>query len=163
MSIDISDEVMLNVLYIEGNSFDIELLQRVMDISGDSFKLESANTLKDGIKLLEANKYNCILLDLHLPDGEEKYIVESIIKVKKGSIPIIVFTSVGAVDVKRYMELGVDDFCYKHNMKSVLEKIIRAVQRHKRRIKYKDNQVNECAHKLISKFNDIETKLNKLL
>ena len=61
----------IKVLLIEDNLGDFELILRMLDKSENvKFELSHTQKLGSGLRLLEMNKFDIILLDLGLPDCE---------------------------------------------------------------------------------------------
>jgi DNA-binding response OmpR family regulator len=60
----------INVLLIEDNVGDCELILKMLDASEIAeFQLTHTSRLTSGLKLLESEKFDIILLDLGLPDS----------------------------------------------------------------------------------------------
>ncbi len=60
----------IGILLIEDNSGDVRLVREMLaEAKGVSFKLECANYLSAGLKLLESGNFDLLLLDLNLPDS----------------------------------------------------------------------------------------------
>jgi len=58
----------LNILAIEDNPADLKLLKTYMESL--PFKLTAADRLASGLKLVDSEAFDAILLDLSLPDAE---------------------------------------------------------------------------------------------
>ncbi|MDR3597382.1 response regulator [Clostridium sp.] len=90
---EIKSEKHKSLLIIED---DISLLQSIKAISeGMGFKVLTSNNGTEGIKLIEENKINGIVLDLGLPDIEGIDLLKKInrsLKQKDLSIPVIIYT-----------------------------------------------------------------------
>jgi CheY-like chemotaxis protein/signal transduction histidine kinase/HAMP domain-containing protein len=68
---------------------------RMKELIGDSdVEISSATSAGEALKLLEANEFNCIVVDLKLPDMDGADLIEQILKTPKHSdVPIIVYTA----------------------------------------------------------------------
>ena len=61
----------LRVLYIEDNPDDVELLRAyLLEVENQDVEILHAETLADAMKLLEVERVDAVLLDLHLPDSQ---------------------------------------------------------------------------------------------
>lgn len=139
---------MLNVLYIEDNTDDINNLKQIfftwnranhlnenaskkidkseMDYSIGSFHLLIARTLADGINMLDKEKIDVVLLDLMLPDGEGLETLKMVYE-QNSEVPIVVLS--GQADEAMALEalqLGAQDYLVKEHANGHL--IIRAVR-----------------------------------
>ena len=89
------------------------------------FEVESVFNGEEGIKLLQKNKYDLILLDLIMPkvDG---FAVLKILKTKQLKTPILVLTNLSQQDdMKRAKEYGAKDFFIKSNtpISTIVDKV----------------------------------------
>ncbi len=58
------------ILLVEDNPGDARLIREMLaEAGGDSFELEWASHLSDGLECLSAGKVDLVLLDLGLPDS----------------------------------------------------------------------------------------------
>jgi two-component system, OmpR family, response regulator len=100
----------MKLLYIEDNRSLVESLRGYL---GKSFVIEVAYTAAKGTKLARANKYDIILLDLKLPDGNGLDICRTIREFGVES-PILVLTAEKDTVTKiQLLEAGADDFLTK--------------------------------------------------
>jgi len=117
----------INVLLIEDNVGDYQMIIRMLDESENvNFELTHVPRLVTGLKLLEKNIYDIILLDLGLPDceGLESFKVTS---KKYPSIPIIILT--GLANEKtgiKAIKYGAQDYLVKGEFNGKL--LARAIQ-----------------------------------
>ena len=103
----------LNVLLIEDNNGDAELIREMLCSSGFDSSLKRAERLSEGLKLLEAEPFDVLLLDLGLPDSIGVSALAEINK-KKQDLPVIVFT--GREDdefAAKALSLGAQDYLLK--------------------------------------------------
>ena len=108
----------LNVLLIEDNNGDAELIREMLCSSGRECSLKRAERLSGGLKLLEDETFDVLLLDLGLPDSIGVYALVEINK-KKQELPVIVFT--GREDdelAARAISLGAQDYLLKGRIDS---------------------------------------------
>ncbi len=133
----------MKILIVEDNK---ELAQSMYHYLGDEHYLcECALTYNQAIERLENNSYDCVLLDIMLPDGNGLDLL-NFIKQRKINSGILIISAKNAVDDKiRGLEEGGDDYITKPFHLSELHARIRAVFRRNKLEGY--NYVN---------FNEIE-------
>ena len=104
----------IRVLLIEDNALDARLVEILIKESGhDELILKHVETIAKGKEQLESDKYDVILLDLHLPDGENEEAIRAI-KSVAGSIPIVILSGSDDADSQNFaMENGVQDYLVK--------------------------------------------------
>lgn len=101
---------MKHILIIEDDKAIAELERDYLEISG--FDTEIAMDGKVGLKLVENNEYNLILLDLMLPNIDGFELCREIRK--KRDIPILMVTAKKeSIDKIRGLGLGADDYIVK--------------------------------------------------
>ncbi len=60
----------LDVLVIEGEADQCELIARCLEARGrENIRIEFVHTVKDALRAVRGNKYNCVLVSHELPDG----------------------------------------------------------------------------------------------
>lgn len=119
---------------------DIELLRTVLryfDASG--YVLEKAKTLADGRAKVAEHRYDCVILDLNLPDGDGIELLREI-KTKDKSTGVIILSANSSLETKvAGLEIGADDYLTKPFHLSELNARVKSVVR---RNKYEgDNQM----------------------
>jgi two-component system phosphate regulon response regulator PhoB len=114
------------VLVIEDDPEIQELL--FLSMSKEGWKILQAKTGEEGLKILQKQKVNCILLDIMLPgiDG-----LKTLKKIKENgkccNVPVIMTTAKGEEsDIVTGLELGADDYVVKPYSPKVLIARIRA-------------------------------------
>ncbi len=123
----------IRVLLIEDNPGDARLLQEMLRHSAEAeYQVDVCGTLGDGLKFLELQTVNIILLDLSLPDSlgiETVYRLQEAIK----TLPIVVLTGNDdkAVGIQA-LKAGAQDHLLKDNMNTrLIERAIAyAIERH---------------------------------
>jgi len=80
------------ILVVEDDKFIADtVIQQIAEKSQLNIKLDHARNLADMLRLVKENKYNCIILDLKLPDSQDRF--ETINKITGIiNIPVIVLT-----------------------------------------------------------------------
>jgi len=130
----------MNVLVIEDKDLDLLFIKKTLSLSTDVMNLKSANSLADGLRIIEHENVDCILLDLHLPDGEGVEAFDMIFK-PYPNIPIILLN--GNDDVNLGLDLidrGAQDFISKEDIN--VKDLSKAIKFSIRRIKT-ENELRE--------------------
>jgi DNA-binding response OmpR family regulator len=117
----------MKILIIEDDKTLAKNLKNVL--IKDGFAVNTANSKEDGVAQLEINEYDCIILDINLPDGNGFEILESLRSIENQT-PIIIATARGEVqDRIKGLNLGADDYIPKPINSNELIARIRAVIR----------------------------------
>jgi CheY-like chemotaxis protein len=104
----------MNVLFIEDDPMNRRVVKDMLDVAGAS--MTGAESAELGLKLVEEQDFDMILVDLRMPgmDG-----LEAIRRIRargdaKGSLPIIVVTADTALDLReRCLTQGADEVLFK--------------------------------------------------
>jgi PAS domain S-box-containing protein len=98
------------ILVIEDNPTDREICKRYLHQSGDrTFEFAESESLAAGIALSKGYRPDCILLDVHLPDGNG---VGALAQLR--SFPVVVLTAFGDEELAvRAMKAGAMDYLSK--------------------------------------------------
>lgn len=117
----------IEVLLIEDNLGDYEIILRMLDTSENAkFELSHTQKLGSGLKLLESNEFDIILLDLGLPDCEGLKSFKSIFK-EYPTIPIIILTGLANEETgTKSIKYGAQDYLVKGEFNGKL--LVRAIQ-----------------------------------
>lgn len=101
----------MKILIIED---EIELAKSISEyLSGESYLCEFASTFSDAMNKIEAFQYDCILLDIMLPDGNGLTILEELKRQNKQD-GVIIISAKNALDDKiKGLQLGADDYLTK--------------------------------------------------
>lgn len=117
----------MKILGIDDNFAVNELLDTVLNGSGHNFRY--VDNGQEGLKLIRAQKFDIILLDLTMPEFSGIDVIHTL---KKENIidkqKIIVFTALSNIkqNIKKLTELGVDSYIEKPiDIDALLEKIDR--------------------------------------
>ncbi len=117
----------MNILLLEddallGECARVGLLQR-------GFSVEWAMDISSAKQMLNTNKFECLLLDLGLPDGDGLDFLKGI-RSKQNLLPTIIITARYAIEEKiQGLECGADDFVVKPYSLDELAARIKAVVR----------------------------------
>lgn len=98
----------MKILIIEDEA---ALAQSISEyLSGESYLCESVSTFAEAMSKIEAFDYDCILLDIMLPDGNGLKILEELKKQQKQD-GVIIISAKNALDDKiEGLKLGADDY-----------------------------------------------------
>lgn len=95
----------------------------------DGFAVDVSSTQADGLAQTEINEYDCIVLDINLPDGSGFDLLHDLRKAENKT-PVIIVTARGQVEDRiKGLNLGADDYVPKPVDSNELTARIRAVIR----------------------------------
>jgi DNA-binding response OmpR family regulator len=117
----------IKVLLIEMNSRVYSNIIKMLDKSENAkFEVINTSTFNNGLKILETNKFDIILLDLDLSNNEGLESFKEILK-KYINIPIIILTSLADEEIGiESIKYGIQDYLVKGEFNGKL--LVRAVQ-----------------------------------
>jgi DNA-binding response OmpR family regulator len=117
----------IKVLLIEDNIGDYQLILRMLDKSENTeFELTHVSRLSAGLKLLQNDIFDIILLDLGLPDCQGLESFQVTLK-KHPSIPIIILTGLANEETGiNAIKYGAQDYLVKGEFNGKL--LVRAIQ-----------------------------------
>lgn len=152
----------MKILLIEDEA---ELAQSIVEyLSKQDYLCEHAATYNNAIERIALYDYDCILLDLMLPDGDGLSLLETLKKEKKKT-GVIIISAKGSLDDRiKGIHIGADDYLSKPFHMSELGVRIYALIR---RAQYSSNNIitsNGLTINLLSKevfFNEEEVVLTK--
>lgn len=124
---------MLNVLYIEDNPDDAFFIQTLASDIQEFKSVETKSTLKGGLELMQENQFDCVFLDLSLPDSHGLETIDSV-KSDQPQVPIVVFTGLNDQDIAlQAINKGAQDYLVKGEITGKLLKksVFYAIERHK--------------------------------
>jgi len=99
-------------------------------LSAEGHAVERAATAADALGMAFAHEYDLILLDLMLPDGDGREVLQAV-RGRDCDVPIIVITALGEIDDKvELLDLGADDYLVKPVAFAELAARVRAAARH---------------------------------
>jgi len=95
----------------------------------DGFAVDTSDTQEDGLAQTEINEYDCVVLDINLPDGSGFDLLKELRKAENKT-PVIIVTARGQTEDKiKGLNLGADDYVPKPVDSNELTARIRAVIR----------------------------------
>jgi DNA-binding response OmpR family regulator len=120
----------MKILIIEDEP---ELLKSMMTyLKAENYLCETANDYKSGLTMIESFNYDCILLDVTLPDGNGLNLLKELKKEKKTDGVIIISARDSIEDRIKGLNLGADDYLVKPFHLSELNARISSVIRRRR-------------------------------
>ncbi len=117
----------MKLLIIEDDNSLQEIMQRAL--TGDGYVVEVAPTYRDACDKLAGYSYDCIMLDIMLPDGNGLRLLEHIKALDSGTRVIIISARDSLDDKIEGLELGADDYLPKPFYMAELSARIRSVMR----------------------------------
>ena len=129
------------------------------ELGEEGYFLDTALNAEEGLALAEDNEYDCVLVDLVMPDIDGLEVCKSLGKTRDHSDSAIIILLISAHESKenamQALEAGADDFVGKSGDVSVLKARIRALLRHK--------FLHEQTRKLIKEFKKREDDLERMV
>ncbi|MBU0978537.1 MAG: response regulator transcription factor [Patescibacteria group bacterium] len=117
----------MKVLIIEDDQTLAQNLKQVLQ--KDGFAIDIAVSKENGLIEIEVNEYDCLILDINLPDGSGFDLLRDLRKIKNKT-PVIISTARGQIEDRiKGLNLGADDYVAKPVDSNELIARIRAVIR----------------------------------
>ena len=116
----------IQVLLIEDNPDDVVFVQAALESDATTaFSVRHVDRLADGLKLLDDESFDLVLLDLGLPDSQGINTVKGVLRHTQ-HIPVVVFTDLADEVLGMYaVQLGAQDFLTKKHLLFQLPRSIR--------------------------------------
>lgn len=121
----------MKILIIEDEPSLRELIQRSLE--KEHYVVEAAADFQSGLRKIEDYDYDCVLLDIMLPDGNGLNLLEQLKKMRKRENVIIISAKDSLDDKVLGLELGADDYLPKPFHLAELNARIKSVIRRQRR------------------------------
>lgn len=119
----------MKVLIVED---EINLLESITEyFSNESYTCETARNYQEGLEKVSLYQYDCILLDLGLPDGEGLHLLEKLKQEGKTDGVIIISAKDSLDDRIEGLNLGADDYLTKPFHLSELNARVKSIIRRK--------------------------------
>ena len=100
-----------------------------LSLQKEGFVVDTSRSKEDGLTKIEVNEYDCVVLDINLPDGNGFEILKEL-RNSKNKTPIIIVTARGLTEDKiKGLNLGADDYLPKPIDSNELIARIRAIIR----------------------------------
>ena len=123
----ITEKNTMKLLIIEDDTSLREIMQRALQ--GEGYIVESAATYFDACDKIAGYSYDCIMLDIMLPDGNGLKLLEQIKKIGNESRVIIISARDSLDDKITGLDLGADDYLAKPFYMAELSARIKSVMR----------------------------------
>ena len=139
----------IKVLLVEDNPGDAALMRAALEESLGAALVEHAETVADALKIMDAGRWDVVLLDLSLPDSTGLETVQAMLPVA-GHVPLVVLTGLESDDLALHaVRLGAQDYLNKNDITPpLLQRAIGyAIQRAKLREELQ-RQKEDHLHKL---------------
>ena len=131
----------INILLIEDNPGDANLIKIYLKDSGVKHELHHAESLYEGVEIVEQNPIDIVLLDLKLPDSSGFRTLMNF-KNRCQKTPVIVLTGLDDEDLgNQAIKAGAQDYLIKGKFLNgnVLGRSLRySLQRHKTQLRFED-------------------------
>lgn len=121
----------MKILIIEDEPSLRELIQRSLE--KERYVVEATADFQSGLHKIEDYDYDCVLLDIMLPDGNGLNLLEQLKKMRKRENVIIISAKDSLDDKVLGLELGADDYLPKPFHLAELNARIKSVIRRQRR------------------------------
>ena len=121
----------MKILIIEDEPSLRELIQRSLE--KERYVVEAAADFQSGLRKIEDYDYDCVLLDIMLPDGNGLNLLEQLKKMRKRENVIIISAKDSLDDKVLGLEPGADDYLPKPFHLAELNARIKSVIRRQRR------------------------------
>ena len=121
----------MKILIIEDEPSLRELIQRSLE--KERYVVEAAADFQSGLRKIEDYDYDCVLLDIILPDGNWLNVLEQLKQMRKRENVSIISAKVSLDDKVLGLELGADDYLPKPFHLAELNARIKSVIRRQRR------------------------------
>ena len=135
----------MKILIVEDEQALLETLKQFLE--KENFTVETASDYREGLMKISDYEYDCLLLDITLPDGNGLKLLEELKRADKPT-PVIILSAKDSTDDKIHgLDLGADDYLVKPFDLAELFARIKSVTRRKlqdgnRWISYKNVMVN---------------------
>lgn len=139
----------MKILIIED---EMELAKSISEyLSDESYLCEYATTFQQALYKIESFDYDCILLDIMLPDGNGMKLLETLEQMKKQDGVIIISAKNSLEDKVKGLQIGADDYLTKPFHLAELSARVFSIIRRKQFDNANIVQQNEIEINLISK------------
>lgn len=138
-------------LVVDDDSLLCEVLRRTLLQHHLAHTVDIARSLADASKLLRQHPYDCVLLDLHLPDGDGASLLEAIESKNEHSPATVILSSQdGDCRAKALLNQGAEDYLVKGSIdaRAIVRAVGYAQHRHtvRRRLALQNGALTRQAH-----------------
>ncbi len=106
----------IKILLFEDNSADADLVTEYLELSNLSFDIRSVKRLADGLQVLQAQRFDLVLLDLSLPDSSGIATLKTVVAAVRDEV-IIVLTGADDEELSlATLQAGAQDYLFKDRL-----------------------------------------------
>lgn len=149
-----SSSTPLSVMIVEDDSLHAEICLQMLRVHGMEHRVTSVGTRKDIQRLVASDQsWDCVLLDLHLPDGEGEELIGDIMS-HHPDVPIIIMTATDNDAVAlQLLKAGAEDYLVKgqFNQRLLIRSISYAIERKRTRIQATNLKIQLETERMIAK------------
>lgn len=117
----------MKILTVEDEQVLLDSIQEYL--KREDYQCDGVTTYREGAERIKSNHYDCILLDISLPDGNGLKLLDKI-KEENETMPVIIISAKNSLDDRiSGLNLGADDYLTKPFHLSELNARIKAVAR----------------------------------
>ena len=144
----------MKILIVEDEPSLRELIQ--CSLEKERYVVETASDFNSALRKVEDYDYDCILLDIMLPDGSGLNLLERLKALHKRENVIIISAKDSLEDKVLGLELGADDYLPKpYDPKEMHARIMSLIRRYKRTTQKEENVVVDSAFRIDEKRHEI--------
>lgn len=152
----------MKILVIEDEPEMMELIKQFLE--DESYVVEEATNLNTGLDKIVSFDYDCILLDIMLPDGSGLHLLHELKKLDKSDSVIIISAKDSIDDKIKGLDLGADDYLTKPfhiaELNARIKSVIRRRKSDGRRLLELENVVVNIEERLV-RINNISVDFNR--
>lgn len=120
----------MKLLIVEDDQEILRMVMRYFDTFG--YVIEKAKTYQDGLSKIKNHSYDCVILDLNLPDGDGIDILQKVKMLNKDT-GVIILSANSSIETKvAGLEIGADDYLTKPFHLSELNARVKSIVRRKK-------------------------------
>jgi DNA-binding NtrC family response regulator len=118
-----NNEGKARILIVDDDPFFLRVITRIL--ARERFEVEAASGAQEAVRILNGQKFDVIVSDLRLPDGDGISLVESL-RQAGDSTPVVILTAYGEVDsYLEAMNAGANEYLNKPVRSEDLIRVLR--------------------------------------
>ena len=126
----------IRVLYVDDEPLQLRVTKQFVEELDESIVIETVNTPKEVLRLIDIDHFDCILSDYQMPDVNGIELAQKIRA--KSDVPIIIYTGRGSEEVaEKAFGAGIDDYIRKEldpsHYRIIVKRIKHVVERQRAR------------------------------
>lgn len=120
---DMNNEGKARILIVDDDPFFLRVITRIL--TREHFEVEAASGAEEAVRILKGQKFDVMVSDLRLPDGDGISLVESLRRAGD-STPVVILTAYGEVDsYLEAMNAGANEYLNKPVRSEDLIRVLR--------------------------------------